>query len=91
MRTKREILKAALKGEKIEIPEPRIIITKVVSQSAEEARRIAAPKIEAAKKHYYETYTPGAERFPVMILTFPSPMDYMTYGDDYKKIKNAEK
>jgi len=77
MRTKREILKAALKGEKIE--------------SAEEARRIAAPKIEAAKKHYYETYTPGAERFPVMILTFPSPMDYMTYGDDYKKIKNAEK
>jgi len=49
MRTKREILKAALKGEKVEIPEPRIIIMKVTSQSDEEAKRIAGPKVAAAK------------------------------------------
>jgi len=90
MRTKREILKAALRGEKVEIPEPRIIIMKVTSQSDEEAKRIAGPKVAAAKKHYYENYKPGDEKWPVMVLTFDSPMDYMTYGDEYKKLKNNE-
>jgi len=91
MNTKREIIKAALRGKAPEIPEPRIIITKVTSQTDEEARRIAAPKVAAAKRHYYKNYKPGDEVFPVMILTFPSPMDFLTYGPDYKKIKNSEK
>jgi len=91
MRTKREIIKAALKGEKVEIPEPRIIVTKVVSQTDEEAASIAAPKVEAAKKHYYETYAPGNERWPVMVMTFDTPLDAMTYGPDYKKFKTNEK
>jgi len=91
MRTKREILKAALKGEKVEIPEPRIIIMKVTSQSDEEAKRIAGPKVAAAKRHYYKNYKPGAEKWPVMVMTFDTPLDAMTYGPDYKKFKTNEK
>jgi len=91
MRTKREILKAALRGEKVEIPPPKIIVTKVVTQTDEEAQKIAAPKVEAAKRHYYKTYKPGDEVFPIMIMTFDTPFDYMTYGDEYKKFKNNEK
>jgi len=91
MNTKREIIKAALRGKAPEIPEPRIIITKVTSQSDEEAKRIAAPKVAAAKRHYYKNYKPNDEKWPLMIFTWDDPMDLLTYGPDYKKFKTNEK
>jgi len=91
MDTKRQIIRDALKGKKVEIPPPKIIITKCTSQTDAEAKRIAAPKVEAAKKHYYENYKPGDEVFPLMILTFDSPFDSLTFGEkEYKKLKNNE-
>jgi len=91
MRTKKQVIREALQGKAPEIPEPRIIITKCASQSDAEARRIAAPKVEAAKRHYYKTYKPGDEKWPIMVMTFDSPFDSLTYGDDYKKFKTNEK
>ena len=74
MEPKRKMINEALRGKPPEIPEPKFVIIRVRGQSDEEVERITRPKIEKAKKEYYENFNPY-DTMPIIITAFDTPFD----------------
>ena len=73
MDAKRKAIREALQGKPVEIPPPRFVVTRITGETDEQVKKIVEPKIEAAKKRYYENYKPGDEGLPIMVFTFDTP------------------